>query len=786
MTRQRLNTPEAIQRGGFQGGVHVQAEQAPQGNSLIELAQSLSSLTGAVSRAGGQMVQQRADRLREIAPEEMTQVVEGELAGYNAQQIGEALETEPMLARFRENPYLLPLLRRHQGRTAAQEWSQRMAEEVDVRDPNAVQAWMEENTPELGDDRFVSAGFNEEAQRWRNQIGQLQLQEIVSDAKAARIDAYATDFRRMVEEHGAEAAFAGARENQSALEVSGPEASQAQLRVARAFAEAGDRETARAILETRRGDAPSLLQSGQYGADAEALLDTAELNWRQSNAERWEGEENGFRMRALQNDLTTQELEDFLAASDWPEERQGRMREFLLQAQIAERRRIETLRREWEAEQRAIGRENARQAQHNALYDLDTMLMSGEDDETIFTSEAWNALDTQNQISFRRRVETRRRTEAREGRTASATEWTENFEDRTLGNAISAAITGNFATFEDVRETNPHNNREVVQTRSELIPEVIDNLRQTFLGDNPWNLDPADQPAYRAYTQNLRSNGLVDQGLRRLMTSASAFMTPQAVQQEGSAARVEQAFNIYRHLDPAMVPDYVQDSEARAIFAGVSQFLQANPEADFEVALRSAVAAEALEAERGAATVGRDFSNAESLIDYRLPDPLNRGRRVSVRTRTTAAGQTRSDPAMETRMYASERFDFYRRAGRSVSAAAELASQDMHREFTVWNGQPLRLPPNRAGGQVTAPEQWATSVDAYVEALAAEHGVEDYQDITITHLSNGTYAATLPNGEVVLSYPQLIMAEAGLWLGRSSAREIEEAAADAVAADSGN
>lgn len=774
MPQRRLQPPEAIQRGGFQGGVHVTPQQAPNDGRLTELAAALGNFNQSFSRAAVTRETGRVDALRDAAPDEARLIIEQDLAGYNAEQVGAAIDTE-LGQRLQENPYLLPVLRRHQGTLIGQARIARMTEEVDVRDRDAVQEWLEANPPDLGDDRFVAAGFNETSDRWLNQVQNMQLHHTLSTALEAREDAYATDFRRAIEDGGVEAAFAAAQQNGEALEIGGRDASRLQLTVAAGFAEAGDVETARAIIETQRGDAPSLLRDARTSADAGQILDQAELNYRQNNAERWDSEVGAVLESVVDGTIRTEvQLDAALQERDWPAGEVARVRLRF----VSER---EQRARETAAEMAALEREAERDALFAGVLQLSSMADAGASWEEIQATDIFQSMETEDQYRFGSTLQTRTRTTASRNAAADADAWDADFEANAVGRAIIAAQGGDFATFEDVVGTNPHNGSDRSISRSELSEQVVEFFRGEMLGPTPWGHQGEDVLRYQMYTRFLASNGQTDPQLGRFLSGATALLTPQGIQTVGDTSTIEQAAAVFEQIDPRLAPSYVSDDYTRGVLTSINRIRQQNPAMEFSVVVQTAVATET--ATERPVSVSRDFSRAEGSIDYRIEDPLRNGRRVNVRRARSSAGTIYSDPTFEVRQYANELFNQYRSAGRSVETAADMVNQNIASEFTVWNDLPLRMPPNRTNGEVTAPEQWATNVDAYMSSLAEEVGIEDHTSLSITHATNGLYHVSLPDGSIRLIRADQILAEGALYRRFSNGREEMRAATEASERD---
>jgi hypothetical protein len=299
MPQQRLSGPEAIQRGGFTGGVSAGAAPPPQGNSLLDLANGLANFTGAFNRTSAQVMRNEEQnkrvatdlneletkKQRDEAAQESETMIATTLAGYNSNQIGEAIESEPLARQFKQNPYILPAIQIHRGRVAADESVQAMVSAgVDVRDAEAFNGWLRDNAPQSSDP-FLAQGFNEQMQRNQAQFAQMQLKDTLEKADYDRVQAAGREFKTALQDTSDSHLTAEQRVSvafqalASAPGLKGHEATDIQLSELREAAGSGDLEMASALAKTKRGEAPALLDDANVSAQAATYLKQAETRF---------------------------------------------------------------------------------------------------------------------------------------------------------------------------------------------------------------------------------------------------------------------------------------------------------------------------------------------------------------------------------------------------------------------------------------------------------------------------------------------------------------------------
>lgn len=772
MTENRLRAPEAIQTGGFQGGTFVQAERAPEDGRLAQLAQSLGNFSGSLDRAMVTRETNRIEGLRRDAESEAAQI-QAQFQGYTADQIGEALESEPLAQRFRDNPYILPALQVHRGRVAADELTTRMLESgVNPSDAEAVNQYLRENTPQ-SDDAFFSRGLNEQLERRRAQWTQAQITQALQDAEGQRLEMGQREFDTVYEDTGD---WGAALEALAGVEgVSPAERTDIQMASATRLANEGRVEELNALLDAARGDAPALSRDTRLAQQVGTLQNRARV--RQEDARRDAG-------REILTDLRNEVYSGFFP-TEAALERDPRYAQLTSGQQAQARDHIFRFNREQaaEAEREAsrVDREREREAQDEAVMAVDDMLAQGMTLEQIEASEAYSQLGDREAV-VRRRIRAANASGSSASARARVREWEAQAEQAQAESDAAAIVAGDEPLWEDVEKSNADLEASHTITSRSRREAAVRTLREAALGRDPWNLPPEAGGAYAQYARTLRRAGLEDPQLNQLMDRASGLLTTESVALPGSTEDAERVFRIYRQFDGAMRSEFVDDARTRAVMENVDGYLTRNPEASFGDALQSAVAQHELAANMEV-SYDRDFTRYEGRISYRIEDPES-GREVNVarldRWRT-ASRQRRDDPSAPVRQFVQDRFLAYRAAGIRADDAAAMASQDIGSEWTVVNGSPVQLPPRREGGRETGPAQWARAVSLFLEAEAYEGGIEDPSDITITHLDRGIYAVRRPDGGIRVVPAQLLMAEAGDWLDYETPRVLQEAAREAGA-----
>jgi hypothetical protein len=266
--------PEQTQGGGFAGGVFTGPDaQAP--SRLGDLARSLGVAGEQVIGGLRENFSARIENTRKLAVDEAA-VFEQTTAGYTSEQLRAEIESEPMAAKFKANPYLLPAINVYRGRRQADDLALQMAKSgVDTGDADAVNEFYKTNAPTL-DDPFFARGFNEQNSRLQAQFNQQQLKEALVKAEQDAVEASSTLwFDTWSDTKDINAATAAVKSSVFGKSLSGEQLSEIQVGFARRLAIEGNVEDFDAIVGTKRGDAPSLMDTAQYGGDLAALRERA-------------------------------------------------------------------------------------------------------------------------------------------------------------------------------------------------------------------------------------------------------------------------------------------------------------------------------------------------------------------------------------------------------------------------------------------------------------------------------------------------------------------------------
>lgn len=270
---------ELIRSGGFQGGVSTGPRSQIIDDRKARLADALERLSGNMAQAGEQRIAIRTADLRRDAEEQANVLIADRLRGYNAEQLGEFLAGDETAREFADNPYILPAIRKHRGRTLATERFQRMTENgVDPSDRAAVQAWLQENPSDI-EDPFEAAGYNEQTVRHDAQLSQMQFNRVLEEARQQTRDAFSSEIEIVLENPEREPGdvMANIWEAAQTLGIRGGEVSDILLNRLRRAAAEGDLETAKLLAETPRPDGvPSLLNDTRLSGSAGSYLSTAE------------------------------------------------------------------------------------------------------------------------------------------------------------------------------------------------------------------------------------------------------------------------------------------------------------------------------------------------------------------------------------------------------------------------------------------------------------------------------------------------------------------------------
>lgn len=673
---ERIIELERILSGGFAGGVSTGPQSVAPGNELIDLANALGDFTGDFSRAAQTWHGNDQERKRinigiqkKEAQEASAQIIQNELAGYTAKQMGDALASEPMAKRFAENPYILPAVQIHRGRKAADEANQAMTEAgVDIRNPEAVRQWTKDNIPK-SDDPFFSQGFNEQWERWGSQHAQMQFKELAEAAEADRQAMGSTEWDNAFADSVGLPALdrvANAFEELNAMSgLSGAEKTDIQMTKLRRAAEIGDVEVAEAIANLQRGDAPSLLADARLGGQAQAYIEAARTEHLQrreglhveTQTKLWDMIDTGITIPKLE------ETPEYLLLKQEDPEKQASIDRYI-------RSRIEQKRVE---AQRAYAAAQRGAAEQGLIVSAARAIMSGQGE---FITSFY----------------------------------------RDYGDAGSFSMSAG-----EQRE------RGLEALRVSIFPEGFQNI------------GPDRGEVIRNYTRALADSNMKDSQLAGYLQGATAYLTPEGIQQllggstpEAKADGVRYlkgVYNIYKHMDPTIAVQYFSDAKQTAVFATMDRLIQQDPDLPVDQAATRAVA---LTAQR-ATFDGPPRDVAEALKNFRIKDPV--------------AGTSVPVPADAIQGRMMERVLDLMTAGMPRAEAIPQARREMEGSFVAVHGKAVALP-NDPDVPRETPERWARTVTAALEHTAESFGGEA-KDYTIKHLYGEVYVITKPDGTTI-------------------------------------
>ena len=268
--------PEQIRGGGFAGGTFIGAPNVDISSPLRDLTKSLGIATeGVVKSLTGDYLKGIDDK-KQVALDEAA-IFEQTTAGYTSEKLRAEIESEPMLAKFKENPYLLPAINVYRGRKQADELALQMVQSgIDVGDPDGVRQFYEENAPDLNDP-FYARGFNEQNARLQAQFSQRQLQNAINQVETETIEASSTLFADEFARTGdIGATTAALRASPFGAKLTPKQLNDIQLELAQRLALDGNLTAFDALTTGKRGDAPSLFDSPQTAVDVRRLRAQAE------------------------------------------------------------------------------------------------------------------------------------------------------------------------------------------------------------------------------------------------------------------------------------------------------------------------------------------------------------------------------------------------------------------------------------------------------------------------------------------------------------------------------
>lgn len=268
--------PEPIRGGGFAGGTFIGAPNVDISSPLRDLAKSIGIAGDSMTKTLIAKNLKGIEDKQKLALDEAA-IFEQTTAGYTSEKLNAEIESEPMLAKFKENPYLLPAINVYRGRKQADEMALTMVQAgIDVGDPDGVRQFYEENAPDLKDP-FYARGFNEQNARLQAQFSQRQLQDAINQVETEAIEASSTLFADEFARTGdIGATTAALRASPFGAKLTPKQLNDIQLELATRYALDGDVAKFDALTTGKRGDAPSLLDSPQTAVDVRRLRSQAE------------------------------------------------------------------------------------------------------------------------------------------------------------------------------------------------------------------------------------------------------------------------------------------------------------------------------------------------------------------------------------------------------------------------------------------------------------------------------------------------------------------------------
>ena len=268
--------PEPIRGGGFAGGTFIGAPNVDISSPLRDLAKSIGIAGDSMTKTLIAKNLKGIEDKQKLALDEAA-IFEQTTAGYTSEKLNAEIESEPMLAKFKENPYLLPAINVYRGRKQADDLALQMVKSgVDVADPDGVRAFYEENAPDLKDP-FYARGFNEQNARLQAQFSQRQLQDAINQVETETIEASSTLFADEFARTGdIGATTAALRASPFGAKLNPKQLNDIQLELATRLALDGNLTSFDALTTGKRGDAPSMFDSPQTAVDVRRLRAQAE------------------------------------------------------------------------------------------------------------------------------------------------------------------------------------------------------------------------------------------------------------------------------------------------------------------------------------------------------------------------------------------------------------------------------------------------------------------------------------------------------------------------------
>lgn len=356
------------------------------------------------------------------------------------------------------------------------------------------------------------------------------------------------------------------------------------------------------------------------------------------------------------------------------------------------------------------------------------------------------------------------RVEREQSRIAAA-----NFEQAQRVSAVARAVesirSGGWDGIEEVSGTNPHDGTSFSISESDLREEAIQAFRAETLGQNWRNLEGEAAHEYRTYFRTLSENGLRDPDAQRLLDSAIPFTDPESATQDPTGSRVMRAYRLYQNMDIETRRNYVDNDRLLAVFDHLDAAFQLDAAMEPTEAVSQAVTAAHGQLE-GPRQMPSD--RLDRLVrQTRIEDPLHEGSWWNPFSNPETAVEDGEVVAFQR-----TRVMHYLNMNWPEDRALERAEEDVQSAFTIFNGQPVRVP-GSTSDRVTEPEQWATTLDYFTRGLAAEDGSESSEGYRVSHSTGNVYLLTKPDGSIMRLTANQIRRGAGAWLADN-----DEAAAE--------
>lgn len=274
--------PEQTQGGGFGGGTFIGAPNVDTTSPLTALSESLGVVSRNISEGLTSNFLANIENKKQEALDAAA-VYEQTTAGYTAEQLGVDLQSEPMAAKFKANPYLLPAIEVYRGRKTADALALQAAESgIEAGDSEGMAAFYQANAPKL-DDPFFARGFNEQNARLQAQFSQQALSKAFDAAEADALAGAGQLYMDAFELTGDPAAAAKAvRESIFGKSIDGKELSGFAVGLARKLAIEGNVEAFEALVDSPRDGIGPLSKDALYLDDIAAFREQAKTQRNQA------------------------------------------------------------------------------------------------------------------------------------------------------------------------------------------------------------------------------------------------------------------------------------------------------------------------------------------------------------------------------------------------------------------------------------------------------------------------------------------------------------------------